>query len=55
MVFPKKFAEQALQELISDSFKVAIVRPPMIYGAHCPGNFQRLMQLSKATANHSQY
>ena len=35
----KKFAEQALQELISDSFKVAIVRPPMIYGAHCPGNF----------------
>ncbi len=43
----KKFAEQALQELISDSFKVAIVRPPMIYGAHCPGNFQRLMQLSK--------
>ncbi|MEJ7542130.1 hypothetical protein [Staphylococcus intermedius] len=31
----------------SDTFKVAIVRAPMIYGADSPGNFQRLMQLSK--------
>ena len=46
MVF-QKFAEQALQELISDSFKVAIVRPPMIYGALPRRKFQRLMQLSK--------
>ncbi|MCS5348547.1 NAD-dependent epimerase/dehydratase family protein [Staphylococcus aureus] len=43
----KMFAEQALLEMVSDTFKVAIVRPPMIYGPHCPGNFQRLMRLSQ--------
>lgn len=43
----KLCAEEKLLELENDQFKVAIVRPPMIYGANCPGNFQRLFKISK--------
>ncbi|KTE93962.1 UDP-glucose 4-epimerase, partial [Staphylococcus aureus] len=43
----KKFSEQGLQELIRDSFKEEIGRLPMICGARCPGNFERLKELSK--------
>src|SRR5699024_8128330 len=28
------------------NFKVAILRPPMIYGKGCPGNYQRLRKLA---------
>ncbi|MBC6316230.1 NAD-dependent epimerase, partial [Listeria grandensis] len=28
-------------------FQVAIVRPPMIYGPDCPGNYARLAQLAR--------
>lgn len=35
-------AEQALLSLQTESFKVAIVRAPFIYGPGCPGNYARL-------------
>lgn len=35
-------AENGLNELACDTFKVANLRPPMIYGSKCKGNFLRL-------------
>lgn len=40
-------AENGLKELDSDDFKVAILRPCMIYGLKGKGNFQRLAKLAK--------
>lgn len=42
-------AEKGLVELISPSFKIAILRPPMIYGPNCKGNFLRLGWLATKT------
>lgn len=39
-------AEQGLQELASDSFRVAILRPPLIYGKGCTGNFRALEKMA---------
>ena len=39
-------AEKGLHELESPGFKIAIIRPPMIYGANSKGNFLRLGWLS---------
>lgn len=42
----KQLAEDyLLNELSSDSFKVYIVRPPLIYGDSAPGNFSRILSL----------
>jgi UDP-glucose 4-epimerase len=41
-------AERALQELASADFRVCIVRPPMVYGPGCKGNFPKLVRLAKA-------
>ncbi len=38
-------AEIGLHELEDGFFKVAILRPPMIYGPNCKGNFMRLAKL----------
>ncbi|WP_430599608.1 UDP-glucose 4-epimerase [Enterococcus sp. AZ095a] len=43
----KLLAENILLKLSSDSFKVAIVRPPMVYGEHAPGNYKKLKILSR--------
>ena len=43
----KAKAEADLQALADDSFKVAILRPPMIYGKGCKGNYQTLAHLAK--------
>src|SRR5690606_24496483 len=38
--------EQALQALYADAApRLAIVRPPMVFGPACPGNFARLRKL----------
>lgn len=37
--------EKGIQELDSPTFKVCILRPPMIYGLGCKGNFPRLAWL----------
>lgn len=39
-------AEEALQAMQSDVFLVAIVRPPMIYGRDCTGNYRMLEKLA---------
>lgn len=39
-------AEQKLQPLESNSFKIVILRPPMIYGKGSKGNFPKLVQLA---------
>lgn len=42
-------AENALNKLTCDSFKVVIVRSPMIYGMNCPGNYSRLKRFAMKT------
>lgn len=39
-------AESLLQSLHSEDFHVAIIRPPMIYGPSCPGNYGKLRTLA---------
>lgn len=43
----KAKAEADLQALTDDAFKVAILRPPMIYGKGCKGNYVTLAKLAK--------
>ena len=40
-------AEEGLLPLEADSFKVVILRPPMIYGPGSKGNFPKLVKLAK--------
>lgn len=40
-------AEYALKEMENETFKLCIVRPPMIYGENSPGNYSRLSKVSK--------
>ena len=41
--------ELGIQALADDSFKVCVMRPPMIYGPGCRGNFPRLVWLATKT------
>lgn len=43
----KLVAEQELLKMQSDYFKIAILRPPMVYGPGCPGNYQFLSKFAK--------
>ena len=43
----KKKAEESLAKLRSDRFKLAILRPPMIYGKGCKGNYQTLAKIAR--------
>ena len=39
-------AEQGLRELVKGTgMELVIVRPPLVYASHAPGNFQRLLKL----------
>lgn len=40
-------AEEGIQALADHSLKVCIVRPPMVYGKGCKGNFPKLVRLAK--------
>lgn len=42
-------AEKGLHKLECDTFKVCILRPPMIYGPNSKGNFPRLVKLAQKT------
>lgn len=42
----KLAAERYLCEQRSDTFKVAVIRPPMIYGKACTGNYASLEKLA---------
>jgi UDP-glucose 4-epimerase len=39
-------AEELINSLMDDSFKAAILRPPMAYGKGCKGNYPRLASLA---------
>lgn len=39
-------AERQLEALADDRFQVVVVRPPMVYGPDCPGNFKHLQALA---------
>lgn len=43
----KAKAEADLAALREDNFRVAVLRPPMIYGKGCKGNYQTLAKLAK--------
>ena len=40
-------AEQAICAMRSEHFAVAILRPPMVYGQGCKGNYQALVKFAK--------
>lgn len=40
-------AELKIKKLQNSHFKVAILRPPMIYGKNCKGNYQTLSKIAK--------
>jgi len=42
-------AENGILQLQSELFRVAILRPPMIYGTASKGNFAKLLKFSKST------
>lgn len=42
----KAQAEELLKELAGDDFAVAILRPPMVYGRGCRGNYRSLEKLA---------
>lgn len=42
-------AEVGLQKIEDGNFKIVILRPPMIYGPDCKGNFMRLARLATKT------
>lgn len=44
----KAAAEQRLETLASDAFRVCILRCPMIYGPACKGNFTQLVKIARA-------
>ncbi|WP_313163894.1 NAD-dependent epimerase/dehydratase family protein [Sedimentibacter sp.] len=39
-------AEELLKELTDDSFKLATLRPPIVYGKDCRGNYPRLASMA---------
>lgn len=42
-------AEKGMLPLSDDTFKVAVIRPPMIYGKECKGNYKALSKFAKTT------
>ncbi|WP_182199802.1 NAD-dependent epimerase/dehydratase family protein [Paraliobacillus salinarum] len=42
-------AEAELNKLNDSSFRVVVLRPPMVYGPNCPGNYARLEKLAIKT------
>lgn len=40
-------AEEYIYNLKSKYFNVSIIRPPMVYGKGCPGNYQKLSMIAK--------
>ena len=42
----KLVAERELEKLSDNSFKVSVLRPPMVYGKGCKGNYQTLRKLA---------
>lgn len=45
----KLLAEEDIWEMREEGFKVTILRPPMVYGKDCPGNFGALKSFAEKT------
>lgn len=45
----KLAAEKDIMKLQDKDFRVSVVRPPMVYGDSCNGNYARLVKLAKFT------
>lgn len=45
----KMQAEDIIKDMESQGFKIAILRPPMVYGKGCKGNFQGLIRIIQST------
>lgn len=45
----KLAAENKLMSMQDDHFIVSIIRPPMVYGPNCPGNYAILSKIAKIT------
>lgn len=43
----KLMAEQQLKQLSTNNFKVVLIRPLMVYGKGCKGNFQKIIKIVK--------
>lgn len=43
----KANAEKQLQQLAGDDFRLAVLRPPMVYGRGCKGNYPALSKLAR--------
>ena len=43
----KLLAEEKIRMMENDTFRVALIRPPMVYGKNCKGNFQTVVKLVK--------
>ncbi|HAN21285.1 MAG: NAD-dependent epimerase [Clostridiales bacterium GWF2_36_10] len=43
----KAEADMKIQSINNNTFRTAVLRPPMIFGPNCKGNFPRLMKLGK--------
>lgn len=43
----KLMAEEKISSLESEDFKAAVLRPPMVYGKNCKGNFQSLKKIAE--------
>ena len=39
-------ADEAIEQMVDDNFKFACLRPPMVYGKNCKGNYQKLRQFA---------
>jgi UDP-glucose 4-epimerase len=40
-------AEEGIAELKAENFKVSIIRPPMVYGEGCKGNYKTLVSIAR--------
>lgn len=48
-------AEIGLKKLVDENFKIAIIRPPMVYGGGAKGNYPRLIKFAKITPIFPEY
>ena len=51
----KLLAERDIMKLYNEDFRIAIVRPPIVYGKECRGNYARLVKLAKYTLIFPEY
>jgi UDP-glucose 4-epimerase len=45
----KLMAENELNSLAGEGFKLTVLRPPVVYGENCPGNYRFLRQIAMIT------